>query len=477
MQAVHVGILVGYLVVMVLVGAWFSRARHVSTGDDFIFAGRRLPRPVLIGTLLATWVGSGTIIGGANFAYTYGPLASMIFFAGTPVGILVLYLAAARIRAASRYTVPELLEARFGISARMVAAAITLLAYIGITAYQFTGGGYIISLITPLSVEQGTIVVAVIVTFLAIGGGLFSVAYTDFLSALVIVGGLLVALPLVLGGDLGGLGAYWAGLGAEQRSLSGGLSVVQLLGYFLPLFLLILADQNMYQRLTAARDEGTARSSTIGFFLGSFLVTIPVALLASAAAILLPDLASADTAVLSLASEGYLPTVVGGLVLAGALAFIVTTGSSFLLSAAGNVVYDLYTRFSRDEVTDRRRLHVHRLAVAAIAVVAYLLGQFFPTVLELQIYSYTIYGVAITPAVLAVLFWSRATKAGALSSMVVGTAVTIAWEATGGFADVNGVLLSLPAAVLALVVVSLLTRPSAEERQVITDAGEEPASR
>jgi SSS family solute:Na+ symporter len=472
MQAVHVGILVGYLVVMVLVGAWFSRARHVRTGDDFIFAGRRLPRPVLIGTLLATWVGSGTIIGGANFAYTYGPLAAMIFFAGTPVGIIVLYLAAARIRAASRYTVPELLEARFGISARMVAAAITLLAYVGICAYQFTGGGYIISLITPLSTTQGTVLIAVIVTFLAIGGGLFSVAYTDFLSALVIVGGLLVALPIVIGGDLGGLGDYWNALGAEQRSVSGGLSAIELLGYFLPLFLLILADQNMYQRLTAARDEGTARSSTIGFFLGSFLVTIPVAMLASAAAVLLPDLESADTAVLSLASEGYLPAVLGGVILAGALAFIVTTGSSFLLSSAGNVVYDLYARFSRAEVTERRRLHVHRLAVAAIAVVAYLLGQFFPTVLELQIYSYTIYGVAITPAVLAVLFWRRATKSGALASMVVGTVATIAWEASGGVGELNGVLISLPAAVLALVAVSLATRPSTSEQQIMTGDGD-----
>ncbi|PZU44654.1 MAG: sodium:proline symporter, partial [Arsenicicoccus sp.] len=89
MQPVHVTILVLYLVMMVGIGLWFSRRKYTSTGDDFLFAGRSLPRPVMIGTLLATWVGSGTIIGGASFAYTYGPLASIFFMAGTPVGIVV----------------------------------------------------------------------------------------------------------------------------------------------------------------------------------------------------------------------------------------------------------------------------------------------------------------------------------------------------------------------------------------------------
>ncbi|UYM07685.1 sodium:solute symporter family protein [Solicola gregarius] len=459
MQTVHISILIAYLAVMVAVGAWFSRRRHVSSGDDFMFAGRSLPKPVLIGTLLATWVGSGTIIGGANFAYTYGPLASIFFLAGTPMGILALYYVSRKVRSASRYTVPELLEARFGLAARMIAAGITLLAYTGIVAYQFTGGGYIISMITSLSTGEGTLLVAALVTFLAIGGGLFSVAWTDFLSALVIVFGLVVAIPLVIGDDVGGFGAYWNDLPETSTTWSGGLSGLELLGYFLPLFLLILADQNMYQRLTAAQDEGTARSSTAGFFFSSFLVTVPVALLGSAAVILMPNI-NPDTAILSLASEHYLPAVIGGLVLAGALAFIVTTGSSFLLSGASNVVYDGFARFSKTELPDASRLRIHRVTVLAIAATAYVLGKFFPSVLELQLYSYTVYGVALAPPVLAVLLWKRATRAGALTCMILGTVVTITWEELDQPLDVNSVLISLPVALVSLVGVSLLTKPS-----------------
>lgn len=466
MQTVQVTILVIYLAAMVAAGLWFSRARQVSTGDDFVFASRNLPRPVMVGTLLATWVGSGTIIGGASFAYTYGPLASIFFMAGTPVGIVVLYFVAKRVRRSSTYTVPELLEQRYGMAVRIIAALITVLAYTGIVAYQFTGGGYILSVITPLSAGDGAIVVAVLVTFLAVGGGLKSVAWTDFVSALVIVVGLAVALPLVLGQEIGGLGDYWSGLPEASTTLSGGLTPLQLLGFFLPLFLLILADQNMYQRLGAARTEEEARNSTVGFFLTSFLVTVPVALLGSAAAVLMPDI-DPDTAVLSLAGEGYLPTVLGGLLLAGALAFIVTTGSSFLLSGAGNVVYDAVHRLFGVEMGDRKRLQVHRLAILGIALVAYVLGRYFPSVLELQLYSYTVYGVAIAPPVLAIFFWPRASRWGAIASMTVATVLTITWEQLGQPYGLNSVLVSLPATIATLVVVSLLApnRPGVRPRQ------------
>jgi len=464
MQTVHIVILVLYLLLMAGIGLWFSRSAQVATGDDFLFAGRQLPRPVMIGTLLATWVGSGTIIGGGSFAYTYGPLASIFFLAGTPVGIVVLYLLAARIRRSSSYTVPELLERRYGVAVRIVAAVITVLAYTGITAYQFTGGGQIISAITGLTPATGAIVVFVLVTFLAFGGGLKSVAWSDFVSAVLIVIGLLVALPLILVGELGGWSQYWDGLPEAARSLSGGLTPLQLLGYFLPLFLLILADQNMYQRFGASRNEAEARTSAAGFFVSSFFVTVPVALLGSAAFLLHPDIV-ADQAVLSLAGEGALPSVLGGVLLAGALAFIITTGSSFLLSGAGNVVYDVCQRMLGWEMDDRRRLRVHRIAVLAIGAIAYVLGTYFPTVLELQMYSYTVYGVAIAPPVLAIFLWKRASTWGALIAMSLGVVVTIVWEQLDQPYGVNSVIVSLPVALIALVAGSLVlpnrTRPDA----------------
>ncbi|MFC7403623.1 sodium:solute symporter family protein [Georgenia alba] len=458
MQTVHVVILVLYVLVMIGTGVWFTRRKKVQTGDDFVFAGRSLPLVVMVGTLIATWVGSGSIIGGASFAFSYGPLAAIVYNLGAPAGMVVLFFLARRIRASEAYTVPQILENRFGIPVRLVASAITLLAYVGITSYQFTGGGRIIALVTPLSPGEGAIVCAAVITFLALGGGLKSVAWSDFLSAVVIIASLIVALPIILG-EVGGFSGWWEGLPDHAHTMSGGLTGVQLLGYFLPTFLLIISDQNMYQRLGAAKNPAEARKSMVGMFLASLLITVPIVLLATSSSVLQPNL-TPDDAVLSLGSEGFLPTVLGGLLLAGALAFIITTGSSFLLSVAGNVVYDGFQRFSTETLDDRRRIRIHRVTILVIAAVAYVLGTYFPTVLVIQMYSYTVYGVALVPALFAGFFWRRATTAGVLTSMALGVVVTIGWEQLGRPDEVNSVIISLPVAVLALVLVSLVTRPA-----------------
>ncbi|HZD06083.1 MAG TPA: hypothetical protein VE173_14325, partial [Longimicrobiales bacterium] len=141
-------VIVAYLVVMGGMALYFAR-RRVHTGDEFMLAGRSLPLWVMMGTLLATWVGSGTIVGGAAFIYERGPLASVFFFGGVPLGILILYVfLAERVRRLSSYTIPEVLEARYGPAARVLAAICILLAYIGITSYQFIGGGYVLNLTT-----------------------------------------------------------------------------------------------------------------------------------------------------------------------------------------------------------------------------------------------------------------------------------------------------------------------------------------
>ena len=461
MQTTHIVILLAYIALMILVGAWFARSKAVSTGDDFVLAGRSLPAPVLTGTLLATFVGSGSIIGGASFIYEYGPLAGLVFFGGTFTGIICLYFLATKVRRASHRTIPQLLQARFGIRVRVIATIIVLVAYIGITAYQFTGAGYILSLITPLSTVQGTIVAALLITFLALGGGLKSVAWTDFLSAFIIAIALLAAVFYIFVFDIGGFGSYVDRLDPALRSINGSLTPIQMLGFFLPLFLLILGDQNMHQRLAAAKNEKAARSATIGFFFGAILIVGPIILLASASSFLQPGI-DPDMAVLSLGTSGAVPTGIGGMLLAGAFALIITTGSSYLLTCSGNIVYDLVFESKRVEFDDKKALKLGRWAVLAVAVLGYVMVQFFPSVLALQMYAYTMYGVSITPVVLAALFWKRATATGAVASMIAGGLMTILWQLSPWSGDVNAIVISLPVALLTLISVSLATKITRE---------------
>ncbi|MQA02376.1 MAG: hypothetical protein GEV07_06490 [Streptosporangiales bacterium] len=114
-------VLVGYFALMVGLSVWYGR--RVKTDDDFVVAGRQLPRLVLTGTLLATWTGAGTIVARANFSYTYGPLASILYSIGAPLGIAVMYFfLASRIRALGKRTVPEIIELRYGRKVRLLSA-------------------------------------------------------------------------------------------------------------------------------------------------------------------------------------------------------------------------------------------------------------------------------------------------------------------------------------------------------------------
>ena len=80
-----------YMSILVLVGAW--RSRRVKTGDDFLVAGRTLPARVLVFTLLATWVGSGSLFGGAGLGYRSG-FSALWQSAGAWVGIALVYFIA-----------------------------------------------------------------------------------------------------------------------------------------------------------------------------------------------------------------------------------------------------------------------------------------------------------------------------------------------------------------------------------------------
>lgn len=110
MNLTFVIVLIAYVAIMIAIAAWFGRASAMKDGEDFVLAGKSLPTWVLAGTLLATFVGSGSIIGGANFIFSNGPLAGILFFGGTFCGIIVLYFIAPKVRRNGFRTVPELFE-------------------------------------------------------------------------------------------------------------------------------------------------------------------------------------------------------------------------------------------------------------------------------------------------------------------------------------------------------------------------------
>ncbi len=442
---------IGYLVLVSVAGILY--ARKVKTDEDYSVAGRSLPTVVLIGTLMATWMGAGTVLGGpAATAYQFGIFGAIAFSLGSPVGQLILTFIAKRIRRLNAQTVPEVIELVYGPFARIVATIIIALAYIGIVAYQYQGVGLILNSILGIPVQLGTLMAFGVIVVTALFGGLYSVAYTDFLSTIMMMAGLMIGVPMAIS-MAGGWGFVVSHVPPTHFQF-GGISFPALLGFFFPVFFYVMGDQNMYQRFFAAKDEETARKSGLGWMIGCLTTYLFVAAGSLTARALYPDIPAAQSFV-HLASHG-MPTVIGGICVASIAAFIITTANSFLLSVGVNVSWDVYTRFINREATTERKLFVSRASVLGLGILAYVVIQYFPELLILQQYTYTMYGAAITPALMAAVIWPhRVTVAGGVTSILTGGVVTVAWE----IAKRNGweiaktypaVLIAAPLAILAL---------------------------
>ena len=464
-QPILIWFVVGYGIFMLALGVIYSK--KISTSEDFILAGKSLGPIVLMGTLLATWVGSGSVTGGQNsLAYSFGIWPALMSTVPSLIGIGTIFLISSKIKHYGKYTVAEILEVKYGRWASVLAALIIILAFVGIVSYQFQGLGFILNISTGVSPEMGTIIGAVIIIFLACVGGLMSVAPTDAASAFLVIIGLILALPIALSAG-GGWGEITSNLPDSHTSFTGGLTFIQLMGYYLPTLFLLLGDQNIYQRMSAAGNDKSTKLGTAGWIIGLVIVTPIISILAFISRSLFPDI---EPGMALIALTSILPVAIGGILIAALTAFIVTTGNSYLLSAATSVIYDFFGKYMKKDISDHQKLVYTRVLIPVLGIISFLLTMYFPTVLSVQMYAYTVYGAGITPALLAVFLFPQVTKQAGLASMGTGLVATLFWEffyvqSTG----INSVIISVPAAIIVLIAVTLFTQNKNQGPKEVTE--------
>src|ERR1700742_2300338 len=184
------------VIVLTLLSVSIARLGTVKTKADYLVAGRSLPAFVLVFTLLSSWIGSGSLLGGAENAYRHG-FPALWQAAGGWAGLALIYFIAPRARKFAQFTIPDLLEARYNQTARVLGVIAVLFTYTAITSYQLIGGGDILHLIFPdrISAVMGRYIIAgFVIVFTAIAG-MGSVAYTDLVIGLLATFSLLTALP------------------------------------------------------------------------------------------------------------------------------------------------------------------------------------------------------------------------------------------------------------------------------------------
>ena len=458
------------VIVAVLLATAVLRSVRVHNQADFLVAGRSLRWPVLIFTLLSSWIGAGSLFAGGENAYRNG-FAALWQPAGGWAGLIVIAMIAGRARRFAQYTVPDLLETRYNTAARIFATIAIVISYTMIVSYQFKAGGDVLHLIFPeLEKTAGMYIIAgFVITFTALAG-MGSVAYLDLIIGSLVTTIAIIAVPLLLD-NVGGWTAVKQALPPDHFTLLGPLTFTQAMGLLLPTFLLLIGNQGMYQKFFSARSERDAKLAVIGWIVGTTIletVIITIAVVGSSK-FHTPN----PREIIPMTARLGLPPLAGAILLGGVFAKVISTANNFLFSPASNLIHDVYKRFINPDASERRTLIVSRAMVIVLGVFALVQGAYFESILKAALYAYTVYGAAVTPAIMAVFFWKRATAAGAVTSIILGTIITVVWDAFeiqvrfqeyGWIQGIDAVYPALAISVLGLVVVSLLSAPPPVER-------------
>ena len=129
----------------------------------------------------------------------------------------------------------------------------------------------------------------------------------------------------------------------------------------------------------------------------------------------------------AIARHSGLPLILGLVLASAMMAIIVSTADSFLLIPATNLTRDVYLKYINFSLNEKQILLISRIIVLFLGIIAFLLVSKFKTILNAAYTAYNIYGTALTPSLLAAFLWKRATKEGAVSSILTGTIITIVW--------------------------------------------------
>ena len=483
LEFIDLFIIACYFVIVVAIGLYFAGKER--TSENYFLAGRSLIWPVIGASLFASNIGTEHLVGLAGDAHRVGLVAGGFELMACLCLIILAVVFIPQYLRTRIYTIPEFLERRFSLTARMylscyftimiVLTKVSIALYAGaIVMEQFFGWN-------RTAVMWGIGIFTALYTAI---GGLSAVVYTDVLQTVILV----LGASLLTGIGLSRVGG-WSQLSASAPE--GFLSMIKpvdhpdypITGFlFGNLFVGIFywcMDQVIVQRALGALNIDQGRKGAI---FGGFLKILPVfifVLPGAIAVVLFPDIEH-DKAFPALVSE-LLPAGIKGLVLAGLLAALMSSLDSTLNASATLVTRDFFVRFAKTEPSQAAQIWLGRITIAVVIVAGILWAPVISKADTLWKYLQMVsayMAVPMSAAVLTGILWRRGNNTGALSAMVFGIAVGIVmmvdsmWE--GGLIPflqtpvlasfMHRSLLAFLLSVVVMVVISLLTSAPPKSR-------------
>ena len=455
-----------YLAVTIAIGLF--AARRVNNSADYMVAGRSLPLYMNVATVFATWFGAETVLSvSATFAKD-----GLGGIPGDPFGASVCLVLAALLFAKLFYrmnllTIGDFYKQRYGKSVEVITSMAIVASYLGWTSAQMTALGLVIYALSggAIGLSQAIILGAVVVMFYTIFGGMWSVALTDLFQTVVILIGL--TLVAVLVGDMAG---------GVQKVLTQAVSEGKfnwmpadskgwwaMAGAFFAFAFGSIPQQDVFQRMTSAKDEKTAvRGTLIGALLYFCFAFVPI-FIAYAAVVADPNLLTLFKSEDAREIQRVLPDLVlnkmplwAQVMFFGALlSAILSTASGALLAPTSLFTENVLRPFA-PKLTDKQFLLSLRVVLVIFTACALLFAlNSKSTMYEMVQNAYNVTLAGAFVPLIAGAYWKRASTQGALLSAIGGVGTWLAMQSLVPDTLIPANLIGLFASALLMVVGSL----------------------
>lgn len=470
------GFIAVYLLVTLAIGWWAST--KVKNTQDFVIAGRNLPMVVAASALFATWFGSETIMGASSEFVERGLLGVIEDPFGAALCLILVGMFFARpLYRLNILTFNDFFRIRFNRQAELISAIFMVPSYFGWIAAQLVAMAIILKALVGLPLFWGIVICTLVVVFYTYIGGMWAVSITDSLQTVMILGGLLF-LAIVLLREVGGMERVLESTpeGFFRFFPDGDFqSVIHYVAAWITIGLGSIPQQDIFQRVMAAR---SARTSVQASYLAGIMYLtigfIPL-FISLCGKILYPtEIHDGDP-------QMVIPIMVmehGNMVLQifffGALLSAILSTTSGAILAPATVIGENLVRPYAPNLDDRRLLQIMRLSVIGVAVCSALMAGMKANIYELVGQSSALSLVSLFIPLTAGLYWRRASRFGALASMLVGMVVWLYCEFSG--TEIPSLIYGGCASLLAMIAASLLIPDdSFKDFTIITSMDQVPA--
>lgn len=418
-----------YLILSVGIGLF--AATRVQNSKDFAVAGRSLPLAIVIATVFATWFGAEAVLG-ISATFVKEGLQGVVAdpFGSSMCLMLAGLFFAPRLYRLNMLTVGDYYRYRYNRTIEVLCTLCIVASYLGWVAAQFKVLGLVLNVVTEGVISQsvGIVIGAAIVLTYTTFGGMFSVAILDFVQISVIMGGLLYIASIV-GEMAGGVPAV-----ISHAAAAGKLDLfppptfaawIPFIGAWMTMMLGSIPQQDVFQRITSAKDEQTAvRGSLLGAILYFAFCFVPM-FLAYTATLIDPVKFGA---LLEQDSQLILPTLIlehtpllAQVIFFGAVLSAVMSCSSATLLAPSVALSENIIRPMCSPVNDAEFLRLMRMVLLVFASVVLTIALWSEaTIYKLVVSTYKVTLVAAFIPLAAGLYWKNATAQGALVAIVAG---------------------------------------------------------